>query len=102
MDGRKLCTDPYQFTGLADGRARLRRCTTPIIKDIIIDLNAEISERESDDRPLDYKRELKSPKAVRELGRSIVTQYQKSVLRGRVPSFGAEWADTAGASGEKA
>lgn len=92
--GKDFCSNPYQFISQTDGRARVLRCTERIIKDIIIDLNAEVREREEAGKGFDYKRELKSPNAVRELYRSIIPQYQKAVSRGRATSFGKEWTDS--------
>ena len=91
-DGKDFCADPYQFMRQMNGRMRVCQCTERIIKDIIIDLNAEVREREEAGKWFDYKRELKSPNPVREISRSIIPQYQKAVSRGRASSFGKEWA----------
>jgi hypothetical protein len=93
-EGKKFCASPDAFLTQADARARLRMCATRIVKDIIIDLNAEVRDRAETGTPFDYKRELKSPNPVRELARSIVPQYQKAVSRGRACSFGQEWANS--------
>jgi len=93
--GCKLCATPEAFISETNGRARLRACAERIIKDIIIDLNAEVRERAQAGNPFDYKRELKSPKAVRELERGIIPQYQKAVSRRRACSFGDEWQNSA-------
>lgn len=90
-EGRSFCANPESFTSQPDGRIRLRTCAERITKDIIIDLNAEVRERAESNNPLDFKRELKSPNAVRELARSIIPQYQKAVSRGRACSFSQEW-----------
>lgn len=90
-EGRRFCASPDEFLTQADARARLRTCAARIVKDIVIDLNAEVRERAEAGTPFDYKRELKSPNPVRELARSIVPQYQKAVSRGRACSFGQEW-----------
>jgi hypothetical protein len=90
-DGKAFCANPSPFLEEVNGRERLRICFKRIIKDIIIDLNAEVRERAESHRPFDYKRELKSPNPVRELSRSIIPQYQKAVSRSRACSFGKEW-----------
>jgi hypothetical protein len=90
-DGSAFCADPGSFISQANGRERLRVCTNRMVKDLIIDLNAEVRERAEAGTPFDYKRELKSPNPVRELSRSIIPQYQKAVSRSRACSFGAEW-----------
>ena len=94
-DGKDFCADPYQFMRQTDGRTRVCQCAERVIKDIIIDLNAEVREREEAGKWFDYKRELKSPNPVRELSRSIIPQYQKAVSRRRASSFGKEWTDSA-------
>lgn len=94
-EGKRLCAEPEEFLGASDGRQRIQDCVTRIVRDIIIDLNAEAREREESGNPFDYKRELKSPKAVRELTKNIIPQYQKAVSRGRASSFGKEWEESA-------
>jgi AIPR protein len=93
--GKTFCADPRTFISQPDGRLRLRTCAERIVKDIIIDLNAEVRERADAGNPFDFKRELKSPNPVRELARSIIPQYQKAVSRGRAYSFGQEWQSSA-------
>jgi len=89
--GKSFCTDPHAFISQPNGRARLGKCTERMIKDIVIDLNAEVRERAEAGNPLDFKREFKSPNQVRELTRAIIPQYQKAVSRGRATAFGDEW-----------
>lgn len=93
--GKAFCADPNTFISQTEGRLRLRACAERIVKDIIIDLNAEVRERAEANNPFDFKRELKSPNPVRELARSIIPQYQKAVTRGRACSFGQEWQSSA-------
>lgn len=94
-EGKKLCANPSDFVRLPNGRKRLQLCVKRIVKDIIIDINAEVKDRADANHPFDYKRELKSPNPVREFSRSIIPQFQKAVSRGRACSFGAEWAKSA-------
>lgn len=97
--GKECCAEPWKFLKAANGRARLRAATAPVGADLVIDLNAEVRERAEAGSPFDFKRELKSPNAVRDLGRSIISNYQKSVRRKRAISFGEEW--TAGGGGRE-
>ena len=90
-EGKAFCANPETFLVQPRGRTRLQTCVARIIKDIIIDLNAEVRERAEAGKPFDYKRELKSPNPVREMARSIIPQYQKAVSRRRACSFGQEW-----------
>ena len=89
--GKSFCQDPSLFLDVRDGESRLRRCCAVILKDLVIDLNAEVDEREEDGNAFDYKRELKSPQSVRALQQSIIPMYMKAVARGRATSFGSEW-----------
>ena len=89
--GKSFCAEPSKFLQQDDGRKRLRACADRVVKDIIIDLNAEMRERDEAGTPFDYKREFKSPNPVRELSRNIIPQYQKAVSRDRAYSFGREW-----------
>ena len=93
-DGKTFCATPEDYLLQPKGRERLRACAARIVKDIIIDLNAEVRDRADAGNPFDYKRELKSLRAVREMARSIVPQYQKAVSRGRACSFGTEWGNS--------
>ena len=90
-EGHKLCRDPSVFLLVPNGREKLRRAIAPVLGDLVIDLNAELRDREVAGNPFDYKREFKSATSVRELGRVIIPQYQKAVQRDRATSFGAEW-----------
>ena len=89
--GRKLCREPSVFLLVPNGRERLRKAIEPVLGDLVIDLNAELRDREEAGNPFDYKREFKSATSVRELGRVIIPQYQKAVQRDRAASFGTEW-----------
>jgi hypothetical protein len=93
-EGKAFCKRPESFLMQPAGRERLITCMTRIIKDIIIDLNAEVRERAAAGNPFDYKREVKSPSPVREMVRSIIPQYQKAVSRERACSFGREWSNS--------
>lgn len=89
--GRTFCQRPSEFISEPDGAGRLRRSFRRVLEDLVIDLNAEVEERESAGDPFDYKRELKSPQSVRNLQRAIITSYQKAVTRERATGFGQEW-----------
>lgn len=89
--GKEFCAIPRKYVSAPEGRARLRGAIAPVMKDLVIDLNAEVRERAEAGKPFDFKRELKSPNSVRDLGRGVIANYQKSVARGRADSFGQEW-----------
>ena len=89
--GKEFCQNPGRFLSEMNGMKRIETCCRRVIDDLVIDLNAEVRERKDSDKPIDYKRELKSRNAVRSLSRSIIVQYQKSISRSRVNSFEQEW-----------
>jgi hypothetical protein len=64
----------------------------PVVDDLVVDFDAEISDRsEEAEVGLDYKRELKSPTAVKRLRSSIIPSYAKALRRGRATSFAEEY-----------
>jgi hypothetical protein len=93
--GKEFCADPGPFLNATRGRQRVRDCLEAVIKDLVVDLNAELKERTENGNPFDYKRELKSAKSVRDLAFNILPSYQKAIPRGRATSFGGEWAESA-------
>ena len=92
--GKGFCQNPGKFLSESKGRERIRTCFAQVAADIVIDLNAEIRDRKHSEKLFDYKRELKSPSAVRELSRSIITPYQKLISSKRAKSFTQEWEDS--------
>ncbi|MDT0496110.1 AIPR family protein [Algiphilus sp. W345] len=90
-DGKALCKDPRDYLTSPGSLDRMKAAASTVIRDLIIDLNAEVKDRDEKDNPLDFKRELKSPNSVRDLAKSIIPQYQKAVARDRASSFSGEW-----------
>lgn len=72
------------------GSQKLFDAIQNIMSDLIVDLNAEIAERDEANNPFDYKRELKSPTAVRTLAKQLIPSYEKAIRRNRATSFSAE------------
>lgn len=89
--GIEFCTEPGAFYKVRNGGVRLEGCLGVILKDLMVDLNAELKERADKGKPFDYKRELKSPNAVRTFSMGILPMYEKALQRGRVDSFAKEW-----------
>ncbi len=87
--GKKFAQDT-QFVVEAIGLDGLSLLTSKIVDDLIIDLNAELLERSENDERIDYKRELKSPSAVRKIRAEIISSYTKVIRRGRSKSFSQE------------
>lgn len=90
-EGKLFCKNPATYLAESGGLDRIKAAASSVIRDLIIDLNAEVKDRDAKGNPLDFKRELKSPNAVRDLAKSIIPQYQKAVARDRASSFGTEW-----------
>lgn len=88
-EGRRFMHDPGIYF-LELGPENLYTVAKGILADLAIDLNAELDEREKAGNPFDYKRELKSPTAVRALSKQIIPSYEKAIRRGRATSFSAE------------
>ena len=89
--GKAFCQRPAEFFSEDDGPARIRACATAILKDLLVDVNAELKEREHAGTPFDFKRELKGASAVRSFSQQIIPMYEKALNRGRVNSFSQEW-----------
>lgn len=88
--GKRFCQNPEEFVNAPNGRDRLKTCIAGVLKELIVELNFEVDNRE-DGAPFDYKRELKSQRDVKALDRALTPGYVRMVTRGRVPSFGEEW-----------
>jgi len=89
--GRELVINPTPFLNSSKGMDRVTHCVKNLLNDIIIDLNGEMKEREDNGEPFDFRRELKSPKSVRQVEKAIIPQYERAVSRNRAPSFTEEW-----------
>lgn len=88
--GKQFCQDPGAFV-LSRGPADVLDVVQKVADDLVIDLNAELDEREEAGRPFDHKRELKSASAVRGLRNEIIPGYEKALRRQRASSFSEEW-----------
>lgn len=90
LSGKKFCQDPGLFLS-EGGFDAVVKVVRQIADDLVVDLNAELAEREESGKPFDHKRELKSPNAVRALRGDVLPSYQKAVTRNRASSFSEEW-----------
>lgn len=88
--GKEFCQDPGRFVR-EKGFDAVRDAVRAVADDLIVDLNAELNEREETGNPFDHKRELKSANAVRALRGEIIPGYQKALNRNRASSFSDEW-----------
>lgn len=86
--GKKAITNAEVFVRSEDKRKCFRECIRKILKDVVIDLNAEVDEYGDD---FDYRGRLREEVWVTKLSRSVVTDHQKLVSRGRIPTFSEDW-----------
>jgi hypothetical protein len=99
--GRKFCADPTSFTKQSQGRSRLLKCIDKISEVVVRLLDGEVKRRDADAaRPFDFKRELKSPNAVRDLESRVVPFYQIAVSSKLAPTFSGEWKESGKTSQE--
>jgi hypothetical protein len=84
----RLLTSPEEFVRRAGDRQRFRECVSRIIGDFVIDLNDEVKGYGDD---FDYRDKLRDEEWVRKLSTTVAGDYQKLVIRKRIPSFKDEW-----------
>ena len=101
--GKQFINRPGALLGdpiSAEKRHYLQLALSQVLRDLMIDLNHEIKDREEEEY-FDYKRMLKSRSEVRSLGRAVLASYEKVVQRGRAPCFGETWGEVSSSSGEE-
>jgi hypothetical protein len=89
--GHQFCDNPTTFISSGELRKRFKSAVAPVIDNVVSILDKEITRRNSA-QPFDYKRELKSPTAVRELESAVTSMYQVVLSNGYADSFGSWWA----------
>jgi hypothetical protein len=100
--GSQLVRDPAPFVRSEEERHHLGQCALEVLKDLVVDLEAEVEERESAQGPLDFKRLLKTEKEVRILTKDVMTGYLKAIRRRRSASFTELWEKAHAATGASA
>jgi hypothetical protein len=86
--GRLFVTVPEKLLAEKNGEDRLGKALTAVLEDLVVDVNAEIKERDEAKKPVDFKREFKSPNAVRDFAKNILPIYTKAIQRKRASAFG--------------
>ena len=86
--GAQAIRCPDEFVRLEGKRDRFRKCIRTLLKDVVIDINAEVKQYGDD---FDYRGKLREEAWVTDLVKTIVTDYQKQVARERIPSFSQDW-----------
>lgn len=89
--GKEFCANPAGFISNASDRAHFKSCAASICASLVRFLDNEFKRKTADGMFYDYKRELKSPKAVQDLAAAIISQYQIVIDNGYAPKFTDEW-----------
>ncbi len=88
VDGLAFLANPKPFVNETRKRTHFKECVDTIIDDIIIDINAEIDPLGDD---FDYRGKLRDAEWVKAFTKTIVSNYEKLVSRGRINSFSIDW-----------
>jgi AIPR protein len=90
--GRKFCANPSLFTSTKKDQARLMATIDKMAQAIARIISGEARRRDADvETPFDFKRELKSPKAVRTLENAVITTYKILADNDAAITFGEGW-----------
>jgi AIPR protein len=90
--GKKFCENPAPFMSTQKDRAHTLSCIDKMTQAIIRVVNGDVKRRDADkDAPFDFKRELKSPKQVRELETAMITTYQVLIDHEAAVTFEKNW-----------
>ncbi len=93
--GMALINTPSEFIGKPNWESRIASAIGSIAQTLVRLLDAEIT-RKSNPTPYDFKRELKSPKAVRDdLGTALISHYQIIIDSGSAQPFTRLWEQSA-------
>ena len=92
LEGDKIGADALQNPGNyvidSEIRKRFLHCVDLVLKDVCIDLNAELNQLGED---FDYRGKLRDEAWVEKLAHQLFSDYQKLVARSRINSFGDEF-----------
>ncbi|MGB8478937.1 MAG: AIPR family protein [Acidobacteriaceae bacterium] len=100
--GNELIQRPSDFLSQPKGRTRIRYCIEKTSQMLVRLLDAEVTRKavmDPDSRisvPFDFKSNLKSQRAVVDLGSAIIAQYGIAIDSGLAPTFSALWKQSAG------
>src|SRR3546814_11562420 len=87
--GKQFIRDPDQIVGKI-GFDALKSIAKKILSDLIVDMNAELEEREQTKNAFDHKRELKSPTAVRALQKQNIPSHEQAIRPNPAKDFRPE------------
>lgn len=84
----EITANPRRFVRDKTDREHFRDCIAQILVDVVIDLNGEIKDLETN---FYYRDRLRDPTWVKEISRKVVADHSKLVIRQRIASFKDEW-----------
>ena len=93
--GRTFSRNPTLFFREKNGRKRLKDCVSNLVKTVIRPLDNEVTRLNRPPQVFDYKRRLKSSKAVDELCATVIGHYQVILDNGYAEPFSKQWESTA-------
>jgi hypothetical protein len=94
--GKRFCSNPSPFISTQKDREHLLSCIEKIVQVMMRIVNGEVRRREAETEKdktkfFDFKRELKSPNAVRSLEATIVTHYEVMTDSDMAITFEKAW-----------
>ncbi len=89
---KEITIHPKNFVRNRSNRDHFKDCIRLTVKDVIIDVNAEVDEAVEDaGEDFDYRDKLRDADWVKKLSKSVVEGHLKQVHRDRIKSFSDEW-----------
>ena len=86
-EGRAFLSNAERMNSAAERKLILDQIPELLVG-LVVDLNYEIKAK---DQNFDYKKDLKSPNAIRALASELFQSYEKDFLKGRAKGFGASF-----------
>jgi len=93
--GTELTINPSKFLSETRGLWRSQYAIGKLAQTLVRLLDAEINRRNTPENPFDFKRELKSLTAVRDIRSTVISQYQIAIDSGLAPRFEDLWKQSA-------
>lgn len=86
-EGRAFLSNKEKMNS-PEGRAEFLEKLPELLVGLVVDLNYEIAQK---DATFDYKKDLKSPTAIKALSRNLLQSFEKDLRRGRAEGFGSDF-----------
>ena len=90
--GKKFCANPSAFIGTKRDQDHLLECVDKVAQAVVRIVNGDAKRRGGiDGFGFDFKRDLKSPKKIREMATEIISRYQVMADDEMAPTFSNKW-----------